>query len=126
MEASWVLEESQMKEGLGTEELFRGLVPLTQDVRQVFRAKVVKKQIDRKWKSSLALKPSMDLFADEVCGRQVRSFSLPALPLPVATPASINVSCGPLLIASYTRHLDFQWNDLRELPDSVLDVDTLC
>ena len=84
--------------------------------------------MDPKWQSNLALKPSMDLFADEALDREVRSFSVPPLP-PSSTMAygpGLAASCGPMLVTSYAKHLDFQWHDLRETPDGVLDVDRLC
>lgn len=126
LEASLALEEFRMREGLGADDMFRGLVPITQDVTHVLKAKVVKKQIDPKWQSKLVLKPSMDLFDDEAPDREVRGFSLPAMLPPPATMPSLSASCGPMLVASYTRHLDFEWHDLRELPDGVLEVDRLC
>ena len=125
-EASLALEESRIREGLGPDdEMFRGLVAIKNDVKQVLQAKVVKKQIDPKWQSRLALKPSIDLFANEAPDREVRSFSLPALPPlpPVSSMATLSAPCGPMLAASYAQHLDFQWHDLRELPDGVLEVD---
>ena len=126
VEASLALEASRVNDGLGAEEMFRGLVPITQDVKQVLKAKIVKKQIDTKWQSTLALKPSFDLFDDDVPDREVRGFSLPPLPpLEDVTP-SLSASCGPMLIRSYTEHLDFRWNDLREIPDGILDVDRFC
>jgi hypothetical protein len=124
VEASLALEESRIRDGLGTDEMFRGLVPITTDVKQVLKAKIVGKQIDPKWKSMLALKPSIDLFDDEEPNREVREFFLPALPTSLGVP-SLSGSCGPTLVASYTRHLDFDFEDLRELPDDMLDVDRL-
>jgi len=126
LEASLALEESRIREGLGADAMFHGLVPITKDVTQVLKAKVVKKQLDPKWQSKLALKPSLDLFYDDAPDREVRSFLLPAMPPSPATLPSLSASCGPMLVTSYTRHLDFQWHDLRELPDGILDVDRLC
>jgi hypothetical protein len=125
-EASLALEELRIREGLGPDdEMFRGLVAIKNDVKQVLQAKVVKKQIDPKWHSKLALKPSIDLFANEAPDREVRSFSLPALPPlpPASSMATLSAPCGPMLANSYAQHLDFHWHDLRELPDGVLEVD---
>lgn len=126
VEASLALEASRVNEGLGADEMFRDLMPITQDVKQVLKAKVVKKQVDPKWQSTLALKPAMDLFDDDFPDRQVRGFSLPPLPPLADARPSLSASCGPMLIRSYTKHLDFQWHDLREIPDGILDVDSLC
>jgi hypothetical protein len=126
VEASLALEESRIREGPAPDEsVFRGLVPIASDVKQVLHAKVVKKQIDAKWQSQLALKPSIGLFAGEAPDREVRSFSLPALPQLAHSScmATLSAPCGPMLATSYAQHLDFQWHDLRELPDGVLDVD---
>ena len=127
-EASLYLEDSRVKERPGTDEIFRGLAPIV-ETAQVFKARTVRKQVDPKWQAHLALKPSMDdACTDEPAAQEVRSFSLPELPpLLSITPAPVlTASCGPMLVTSYTRHLDFECHDLRELPDGVLDVDRFC
>jgi len=126
VEASLALEASRIKDGIGADEMFHGLMPITQDVKQVLKAKVVKKQLDPKWQSTLALKPAFDQFDEDTPDREVRSFSLPSLPPLADTASSLNAACGPMLLTSYAKHLDFQWHDLREMPDGILEVDRLC
>ena len=83
------------------EEAFRDLVPVKEDKSEmVLRPKAVGKQIDRKWQSSLLLKPSFELFAEAIPDRQLRGAYIPPTPPVNMAPPPLD-ACSPTLATSF-------------------------